>query len=747
MNNKTTVAMKAFLPSLILSCFLFALSIGQVKASTTTFTTDSTWRVTSTNFPSWNTIPYALNSSWLNSGPGNVNCGIVQTGVVGAPKIWYPATNAFRTCYFRKKFSVSQLCEVKSAIVEIAAADSYILYVNGIAIASGGATAKTVNIPIQILQCENVIAVQARDVDAKCWWMAAKVTINSTPLTFTASSNSSSANPLCIGQTLNLTSTGYSGATYTWSGPNGFTSNQQNPSLANTTASASGTYTVVVSVGKCCRYSATVTVNLKECNECLDFIQKEIICKNGVYYETFCVKNNSTHTVNNINLISSTPGVIYSPNILTPSAGLAPGQTYCKTVIVSGLGAVAGAKVCLNAMLVEIKQCQQTWFCVSKEPLCVTLPACGNQTSCDSVKVNFTPNTINLCLGDSVQLNPNINPLTGLTYSWTPTTGLSNSSIKNPWAKPLVTTTYTLIVSVQGTTCKKDASVTVVVKQCPPSPVPCQWTVSVQDTTITVCKGNPVVLASAMSPMDSSATVSWTSSPASVITNANSSVANAMPTVSPTIYTVTYSVVNSDGTICKKSANIKVLIKDCPPQCQIRAFVKDSVIRICAGTPTTLFASSNVAGATYSWSPLSSTTSASVTVSPSVTTIYTVTVTDPTTPNCTSSATVRVEVIACVTTPTGVAPSSSRMAVDNDLSNEITIAPNPTQSFISVQIPDSFNWKSATLINSKGVVLNEFERTDKAKSVKFDVQSQPSGMYIISVKTDKGFVNKKVIKE
>jgi hypothetical protein len=748
MNNKSTIGIKAFLLRFVVPlCFLFALSLGQIKASTIIFTTDTTWRVTSTNFSSWNTTPYVLNASWLVPGPGNINCGSVQTGVVGAPKIWYPATNSLRTCYFRKKFSISQLCEVKSATVEIAAADTYILYVNGIPIASGGPSAKTVNIPVQILQCENVIAIQARDVDAKCWWMAAKVTINTTPLSFSASSNSTSANPLCIGQTLNLTSTGLSGATYTWSGPNGFTSNLQNPSITNASGSASGIYTVIVNVGKCCRYVATVTVSLKDCNECLDFIQKEIICKNGIYYETFCIKNNSSHTVTNINLISTTPNVTYSPNILTPSGGLAPGQTYCKTVIVSGTGAVAGATVCLNAMLVEIKQCQQTWFCVSKDPLCVNLPACGTQTSCDSVKVSFAPNTISLCLGDSVQLNPNTNPLTGLTYLWTPAAGLSSATIKNPWAKPFVTTTYNLIVSLPGTTCKKEASVTVVVKQCPPPPVPCQWAVSVQDTTIIVCKGSSVSLVSAMSPMDSSATISWTSFPSSVITNSTSAVASAVPTVSPTIYTVTYTVVNSDGTICKKSKNIKVLIKDCPPACLIKVFVKDSVIRICAGTSATLLASSNVAGATYLWSPLSMTTSASVTVSPSVTTIYTVTATDPANPNCISSATVKVEIIACGTTPNGVVPSSLRMVVDNDLSNEITIAPNPTQSFISVQIPDTFNWKSVSLINAQGVILKEQERTDNAKSAKFDVQSQPSGMYIISVKTDKGFVNKKVIKE
>jgi len=43
------------------------------------------------------------------------------------------------------------------------------------------------------------------------------------PFTITCSSNS----PVCIGLTINLTSSG--GATYSWSGPNSFTSSLQNP--------------------------------------------------------------------------------------------------------------------------------------------------------------------------------------------------------------------------------------------------------------------------------------------------------------------------------------------------------------------------------------------------------------------------------------------------------------------------------------------------------------------------------------
>lgn len=68
----------------------------------------------------------------------------------------------------------------------------------------------------------------------------------------------------CPGSTLSLTAAGPAGATYAWTGPNGFTSTQQNPTLANVTAAMAGKYVVQVSVttGPCAGFAeTTVTVN------------------------------------------------------------------------------------------------------------------------------------------------------------------------------------------------------------------------------------------------------------------------------------------------------------------------------------------------------------------------------------------------------------------------------------------------------------------------------------------------------
>ncbi len=76
------------------------------------------------------------------------------------------------------------------------------------------------------------------------------------PATPTASNNG----PIWAGATLNLTASTVSGATYSWTGPNGFTSASQNPSIINATTNASGTYSVTATVGGCTSSAGTTTV-------------------------------------------------------------------------------------------------------------------------------------------------------------------------------------------------------------------------------------------------------------------------------------------------------------------------------------------------------------------------------------------------------------------------------------------------------------------------------------------------------
>ncbi|UZT98639.1 T9SS type B sorting domain-containing protein [Chryseobacterium fluminis] len=74
----------------------------------------------------------------------------------------------------------------------------------------------------------------------------------------TANSTVTSNSPVCINSTLQLNATG--GAVYNWTGPNGFTSTQQNPTIPNASAALSGTYTCQISGLGDCDGSFTVNV-------------------------------------------------------------------------------------------------------------------------------------------------------------------------------------------------------------------------------------------------------------------------------------------------------------------------------------------------------------------------------------------------------------------------------------------------------------------------------------------------------
>jgi gliding motility-associated-like protein len=71
-----------------------------------------------------------------------------------------------------------------------------------------------------------------------------------------------SNSPVCETQTLNFDGPTIPGATYAWTGPNGWTSNVENPSIPGATNAISGTYSLQVTVAGCpsAVYSEQVTV-------------------------------------------------------------------------------------------------------------------------------------------------------------------------------------------------------------------------------------------------------------------------------------------------------------------------------------------------------------------------------------------------------------------------------------------------------------------------------------------------------
>ena len=79
----------------------------------------------------------------------------------------------------------------------------------------------------------------------------------------TAAPAAGSDSPICAGSTLHLTASTVSGATYAWSGPNGFSSSAQNPTIDNVTAAAAGSYCVTATLNGCASPPGNTTVSVK----------------------------------------------------------------------------------------------------------------------------------------------------------------------------------------------------------------------------------------------------------------------------------------------------------------------------------------------------------------------------------------------------------------------------------------------------------------------------------------------------
>jgi gliding motility-associated-like protein len=68
--------------------------------------------------------------------------------------------------------------------------------------------------------------------------------------------------PVCEGDDLNLTESGGDAASWSWTGPDGFTSTDQNPVISPVTIDANGLYTVVIDDGHGCTNTASITIKV-----------------------------------------------------------------------------------------------------------------------------------------------------------------------------------------------------------------------------------------------------------------------------------------------------------------------------------------------------------------------------------------------------------------------------------------------------------------------------------------------------
>lgn len=327
--------------------------------------------------------------------------------------------------------------------------------------------------------------------------------------------------PYCVGETIHLNAHGQSGATYSWTGPGGFSSNQQNPTRPNCTMNMAGTYTCTITVGSQTNSATTDVViypqpsaNFTFTTVCqgspTQFTSTSTTNPSGQQITSYqwdfddgqtSTQQNPSHTYANPGTYSVTLTVACGNGQCTssktqnvtvyaePIANAGPDQTipYGTTAQLSGSGGAGTFNFHWEpANMVANPNAQNTQTVPLTADQTYTLTVTNPQGNCSTtdevtIHINGTAMTvtagpdISICQGGSGQIYVNAGGGTGnLSYSWTPTTGLSNPNIYNPIASPAQTTTYTCTVTDGQTS--QNVSVTVTVND-----------VIVEDEYVSIC--------------------------------------------------------------------------------------------------------------------------------------------------------------------------------------------------------------------------------------------------------------------
>ena len=117
-------------------------------------------------------------------------------------------------------------------------------------------TDQSLSIPLATTLASGVYTITVKNANGCTSTATTSVTVNASPI----ATASGSTPVICAGNTLNLTGEGV--GTYAWSGPNSFSSTDQNPSIPLATTLASGVYTITVKNTNNCTSTATTSVTV-----------------------------------------------------------------------------------------------------------------------------------------------------------------------------------------------------------------------------------------------------------------------------------------------------------------------------------------------------------------------------------------------------------------------------------------------------------------------------------------------------
>lgn len=301
---------------------------------------------------------------------------------------------------------------------------------------------------------------------------------------------------VCNGATLNLTASTVSGATYSWTGPNGFVSSQQNPSISNVTAAAAGTYNCTITVNGCTSPAASTVVTINPIPSAPVISSNTPVCvgqtialnSNTISSATYNWSGPSGFssnledptrtnaiagyagtysmyvTVGGCNSAPATTNVVVNPIPAAPTAGsnspVCSGNTIALTATnVSGAsGYTWSGPNSYSSNLQNPTIASSTTGMSGTYSVTATVNGCVSNAATVNVTINATPATPApatngpVCQGQTVNLSQAA--VGSATYSWTGPNSFS-SSLQNPSfgnAQAINAGTYSLTVTVNGCT-------------------------------------------------------------------------------------------------------------------------------------------------------------------------------------------------------------------------------------------------------------------------------------------------------